>query len=79
MMDQKGIHMAHLHKQFTADQVKVLLDSYDQGHLSREEIEHSLGIGKTRFFALLKQLRNHPDAFSIDYHCKSLVGCKNSI
>jgi hypothetical protein len=72
MMDQKGIHMAHLHKQFTADQVKVLLASYEQGHLSREEIEHSLGIGKTRFFALLKQLRNHPDAFSIEYHRKSL-------
>ncbi len=70
-MDQKGILMAQLHKQFTADQVKVLLTSYEQGHLSREEIEHTLGIGKTRFFALLKQLRDHPDTFSIDYHRQS--------
>lgn len=60
--------MPQLHKQFTADQIKVLLASYEQGHLSREEIERTLGIGKTRFFALLKQWRDHPDTFSIDYH-----------
>jgi DICT domain-containing protein len=63
--------MTQLHKQFTADQVRVLLTSYEQGHLSRDEIEHTLGIGKTRFFALLKQLRDHPDTFSIDYHRQS--------
>jgi len=63
--------MTQIHKQFTADQVKVLLTSYEQGHLSREEIEHTLGIGKTRFFALLKQLRDHPETFSIDYHRRS--------
>lgn len=67
-MDQKGILMPQLHKQFTADQIKVLLTSYEQGHLSREEIEHTLGIGKTRFFALLKQLRDPSSTFSIDYH-----------
>ncbi len=63
--------MTQLHKQFTADQVKVLLLSYEQGHLSREEVEHTLGIGKTRFFALLKHLRHHPDTFSIAYHRQS--------
>lgn len=63
--------MAQLHKQFTADQVKVLLTSYEQGHLSREEIETTLGIGKTRFFALMKQHRDHPDTFSIEYHRQS--------
>jgi hypothetical protein len=71
MMDKKGIHMAQLQKQFTADQVKVLLTSYEQEHLSREEIEQTLGIGKTRFFALTKQLRDHPDTFSIGYHRQS--------
>jgi hypothetical protein len=60
--------MAQIHKKFTAEQVKVLLTSYEQGHLNREEIEHTLGIGKTRFFALLKQLRDHPETFTIDYH-----------
>jgi hypothetical protein len=63
--------MTQIHKQFTAEQVKVLLNAYEQGHLSREEIENTLKIGKTRFFALLKQIRDHPDTFSIDYHRQS--------
>jgi hypothetical protein len=70
-MGQKRNPMAQLHKLFTADQVKVLLTSYEQGHLSRKEIEQTLGIGKTRFFALLRQLRDRPDIFSIDYHRKN--------
>ncbi len=60
--------MPQLHKQFTVEQIKVLFASYEQGHLSRKEIENTLGINKTRFFALLKQYRNQPDAFSIEYH-----------
>jgi hypothetical protein len=60
--------MTQLHKQFTTDQIKVLLTAYEQGHLSRDEIEHTLGIGKTQFFALLKQLRDPSSTFSIDYH-----------
>lgn len=35
--------MAQIHKRFTTDQVKVLLEAYQQGHLSREEIEKNLG------------------------------------
>lgn len=60
--------MPQLHKQFTDEQIKVLYASYEQGHLSRKEIENTLGINKTRFFALLKQYRNQPEAFSIEYH-----------
>jgi transposase len=63
--------MTQLHKQFSTDQVRILLTAYEQGHLSREEIEHTLGIGKTRFFALLKQMRTSPDTFSLDYHRQS--------
>jgi len=63
--------MTQLHKQFSTDQVRILLSAYEQGHLSREEIEHTLGIGKTRFFALLKQMRASPDTFSINYHRQS--------
>jgi transposase len=59
--------MAQIHTQFTVDQVKMLFSAYEAGHLSRTEIEHTLGIGKTRFFALLKSYREHPDSFSIDY------------
>ncbi len=63
--------MTQLHNQFTADQIKILSASYEQGHLSWEEIEHTLSIGKTRFFALLKPFRMRPDTFSIEYHRQS--------
>jgi transposase len=64
----KGFAMTQIHKRFTAEQVKVLFQGYCQGNLSRSEVEEMLGIGKTRFFALLKAYRQAPDAFSITYH-----------
>lgn len=63
--------MTHIHKKFTVEQVKELLKAYEAGHLSRAEIETTLEIGKTRFFALLKQYREGPGAFSIAYQRKS--------
>jgi hypothetical protein len=63
--------MAQIHKKFTVDQVKVLFSSYEAGHISCAEIENTLGIGKTRFFALLKQFLSAPDSFSIDYQRSS--------
>ena len=45
--------MTQLHKQFTDEQIKVLLKGYCRGVLSRAEVQEVLGIGKTRFFALL--------------------------
>lgn len=59
--------MVQLHKQFTDDQVKMLLHGYCQGLLSRDEIQEMLSIGKTRFFAILKKYRQDPEAFSITY------------
>jgi transposase len=59
--------MTQVHKRYTAEQVKILLQGYCQGNLSRSEVEEMLAIGKTRFFALLKSYRHDPDAFSIDY------------
>ena len=63
--------MAQIHKKFTVEQVKVLLASYENGHIGREEIQSTLGVGKTRFFALLKQFRESSETFSIEYHRKS--------
>lgn len=60
--------MTQVHKRFTVEQVKVLFQGYCQGNLSRSEVEEMLGIGKTRFFALLKAYRQDPGAFSIEYH-----------
>ena len=59
--------MAQLHRRFTDDQVKVLLNGYCQGLLKRAEVQDMLGVGKTRFFALEKAYRNAPDAFSVGY------------
>ena len=46
--------MAQLHKKFSGDQIKILFKSYEAGHISRREIEQTLGIGKTRFFCIAK-------------------------
>ena len=59
--------MTQLHKRFTDEQVTVLLNGYCQGLLARAEIQEMLGIGKTRFFALLKEYRKEPEAFSVAY------------
>jgi hypothetical protein len=59
--------MTQLHKRFTDDQVRMLLYGYSQGLLARAEIQEMLGIGKTRFFALLKEYRKDPEAFSVAY------------
>lgn len=60
--------MKHIHKRITVDQVKLLLSAYLKRRISREEVENELGIGKTRFFAILKRYRQNPDSFSLDYH-----------
>lgn len=60
--------MTQVHKRFSAEQVKVLLQGYIQGNLSRADVESMLKIGKTRFFAILKAYRQDPAAFSLAYH-----------
>ena len=64
---REDITMTQVHKRFTAEQVKILFQGYCQGNLSRPDVEEMLGIGKTRFFALLKTYRQDPDVFSIAY------------
>lgn len=63
--------MGQIHKRFTNEQVQVLFEAYKQGHISRSEIETTLGIRKTRFFALLKKYRENQEVFSIEYQRKS--------
>jgi hypothetical protein len=59
--------MAQVHKKFTDDQVKNLLQRYVQKEIERKYIQEILGIKKRRFFALLKQYRTNPKKFSIEY------------
>lgn len=59
--------MDQLHRRFTVEQVKVLLHGYCQGTLSRADAQSLLGVGKTRFFALVGEYRSDPASFSIAY------------
>ena len=47
--------MDQLHKRFMAEQIKLLLQGYCQGTIDRASVEETMGIGKTRLFALLKE------------------------
>ena len=59
--------MSQLHKRFTSDQVKKLLDRYLKTEIERTYIQETLGIKKRRFFALLKQYKENPQHFTIQY------------
>lgn len=59
--------MEQIHKRFTAEQAGILLKAYCQGALEKPAMEQTLGIGKTRFFALLRQYRRDPQGFSLAY------------
>ena len=59
--------MNQIHKRFTDEQVKVLFQGYGQGKIKRADIQEMLSIGKSRFFALLKEYRRDPGAFSVAY------------
>ena len=63
--------MSQIHKQFTDDQVKVLLEGYCQGQLSRAEVQDVLGIGKSQFFKLVKTYREDPTGFTVVYQRKT--------
>ena len=59
--------MKQLHKKFTDFQVKDLLTRYLKKKVEREEIQKVLDIKKTRFFALVKRLKDNPENFSVSY------------
>ena len=59
--------MTQLHKRFSDEQVSFLLHSYSQGLLSRQEVQDTLSIGKTRFFEIWKHYQADPDSVSIVY------------
>ena len=56
--------MSQVHKRFTSDQVKELLERYLKMEIERKYIEEILGIKKRRFFILLKHYKEHPEGFS---------------
>lgn len=59
--------MSQIHTRFTDEQVKVLLQGYCQGQMSRVDVQEMLGIGKSRFFTLVKEYRQDSQTFSLEY------------
>ncbi len=56
-----------IHKKFTNEQVKELLQKYLNKEVERKYIEQILGIGKSRFFELVQVYRAKPEQFSVEY------------
>ncbi|HUW10178.1 MAG TPA: hypothetical protein VM537_10640 [Anaerolineae bacterium] len=59
--------MSQIHRRFTDEQVMVLFQGYCQGQLARTDLQELLGIGRSRFFTLLKAYRQDPEEFTIAY------------
>ena len=59
--------MSQLHKRFTSDQVKELLERYSKNEIERNYIQEILGISRRRFFMLLKEYKGNPQLFTIQY------------
>ena len=59
--------MSQLHKRFTSQQVKELLDRYAKNEIERKYIQEILQIKRRRFFVLLKQYKENPQDFTVQY------------
>jgi hypothetical protein len=59
--------LTQVHRKFTDDQVKELIEKYLRKEVGRRYLQEILGINKTRFFALVKTYRDNPAEFSIRY------------
>ena len=59
--------MAQIHKKFTDQQVKELLQRYLDKNIERSYVQEILGIKKARFFSLIKEYRDDPAKFSVQY------------
>jgi hypothetical protein len=67
--------MAQLHKRFTDQQVREMLQRYLDREIERTYLQTILGIGKSQFFFWLQQYRVHPKTFSIHYTRQTQPHC----
>jgi hypothetical protein len=63
--------MGQIHKWFTSQRVRFLFQAYFQGKMNRTGLQEALGIGKSRFFSLLKEYRQASETFSVSYECST--------
>ena len=59
--------MPQLHKRLTDDQVKAILNKYQNKEMSAKEARQYLEIGKSRFYQLVAVYQNDPEQFSVQY------------
>src|SRR4030043_929807 len=59
--------MSQLHKRFTSEQVKEFLDRYLNNEIEGIYIQEILGIERRRFFVILKQYKENPQHFTVQY------------
>ena len=59
--------MSQVHKLFTSEQVRELLERYSKNEIERSYIQEILGIKRRRFFMLLKRFKENPQHFTIQY------------
>jgi len=62
-----------IHKKFTTEQVKELLQKYISKEVERQYLQEILGIGRSRFFELLQDFRKNPTGFSVEYNRSSIT------
>lgn len=60
-----------LHRRFSTQEVKMLLEKYLNERVALIYILEILNIQRSRFFQLLRQYRKEPDNFSIEYKRKN--------
>lgn len=56
-----------LHKRFSNQEVKEVLEKYEKKVLSLEEVIRFLKVKERRFFILLKEYRKDPGCFSVEF------------
>ena len=61
-----------LHRRFTTEQVRAILNGYQQANLTVNESLDLLEVKATAFFTLVRRYRENPEAFSIEYKRQSL-------
>ena len=63
--------MKQLHKKFKKEEVVEVFERYLAREIGIKQAKALLGLGKSRFFYLLKAYRESPDNFSLEYQRKS--------
>lgn len=59
--------MSQLHKRFSSDQVRMILNLYIQGNMEIKEVLNQLEIKERRFYKILAEYKKDKQNFSIEY------------